>query len=140
MPFDDMLDDGKAEAGAATVAAARGIDAVKAFGEARQMVARNAGAMVDDGDFHPAALAAHGHFDPVLLGWTSREPILGTATSIVTVNGIFRPFALVDGRGVATWRLDGDRVQLTPFAHIAEAAARALDADAADVVRFLRPP
>ena len=43
-----------------------------------------------------------GAFDPLLLGWTSREPILGRNTSVVTVNGIFRPFALVRGRGVAT--------------------------------------
>ena len=32
--------------------------------------------------------------------------ILGPHTQLVTINGIFRPFALVDGRAVATWRLD----------------------------------
>ena len=44
-----------------------------------------------------------GAFDPVLLGWTSREPILGGPHELVTTNGIFRPFAMVDGRAVATW-------------------------------------
>ena len=42
-----------------------------------------------------------GAFDPVLLGWTSREQILGPHTELVTLNGIFRPFAMVKGRAVA---------------------------------------
>ena len=37
----------------------------------------------------------------MLLGWTSREDILGPHTHLVTVNGIFRPFAMVEGRAVA---------------------------------------
>jgi hypothetical protein len=44
-----------------------------------------------------------GAFEPVLLGWTSREAILGPHTYLVTRNGIFRPFALLDGRAAATW-------------------------------------
>src|SRR6185436_10800684 len=47
-----------------------------------------------------------GSYDPVLHGWVSREPILAGHAGIVTDNGLFRPFALVDGRAVATWRLD----------------------------------
>src|SRR4029077_497250 len=39
-----------------------------------------------------------GAFDPLLLGWTSRERVLGPHTHLVTMNGIFRPFALVKGR------------------------------------------
>ena len=43
----DMLDDGEAEAGAADRAAAARIDAVEALGEARDMVGRDALALVD---------------------------------------------------------------------------------------------
>ncbi len=78
-----------------------------------------------------------GSFDPVLHGWASREPILGVHQGIVTVNGIFRPFAVVGGRAVATWSLSGGRLAIQPFAPIAAAHQAALDADAADVMRFL---
>ena len=47
-----------------------------------------------------------GAFDPVLLGWRSRAEIVGDHRGIVTVNGIFRPIALVDGVAAATWGLD----------------------------------
>jgi hypothetical protein len=78
-----------------------------------------------------------GAFDPLLLGWCSREAILGENTSIVTVNGLFRPFALVRGRAVATWRLPGDEVEIEPFASLARGDAAALRADADDVLRYL---
>jgi hypothetical protein len=78
-----------------------------------------------------------GSFEPILLGWISREPLLGSHRSVVTVNGLFRPFALVRGRAAGTWRLRGGEVGLEPFARLAPADAAALEADAADVVRFL---
>ncbi|MDQ5820487.1 MAG: winged helix DNA-binding domain-containing protein [Actinomycetota bacterium] len=78
-----------------------------------------------------------GAFEPLLLGWTSREPLLGSHQGIVTDNGIFRPFALVRGRAVATWSLQGGQAELTQFGRLARADRAALDADAADVVRFL---
>ncbi len=78
-----------------------------------------------------------GSFDPLLHGWVSREPILGQHTGIVTVNGLFRPFALVEGRAVATWRLPGGVVELDWLAEVSAAAQEALAADAADVRRFL---
>ena len=56
-----------------------------------------------------------GAFDPVLLGWTSREDILGPHTELVTVNGLFRPFAMVEGRAVATWRLAKGKVAIEPL-------------------------
>jgi Winged helix DNA-binding domain len=77
-----------------------------------------------------------GPYDPVLLGWNSREDILGPHTELVTVNGLFRPFAMVEGRAVATWRLREGRVAIEPLARIPKAARAALDADAADVERF----
>lgn len=81
-----------------------------------------------------------GAFDPLLLGWCSREAILGPYQEIVTVNGLFRPFVLVRARAAGTWRLAGGRVVVTPFAPLAPADAEAVDVDAADVERFLAVP
>jgi Winged helix DNA-binding domain len=78
-----------------------------------------------------------GAFDPVLLGWTSREEIIGPHTSLVTRNGMFHPFALVSGRAVGRWRFPKGEVTLEPFEQISAAAATALEIDAADVARFL---
>ncbi len=78
-----------------------------------------------------------GPFDPVLLGWTSREEITGPHTQLVTTNGIFRPFAMVDGRAVATWRHTGGKVEIEPLGRISKTARSALDADAAAVEAFL---
>ena len=78
-----------------------------------------------------------GAFDPLLLGWTSREPVLGSHRGVVTVNGMFRPIALVGGRAAGTWSMSRGEVDLTPFGRLAHTDAAALDADAADVVRFL---
>jgi hypothetical protein len=78
-----------------------------------------------------------GAFDPLLLGWASREPITGPHKHIVTVNGLFRPFALAGGRAVATWTIAGGQVVLAPFAELDAKTQAALGADAADVTRFL---
>ena len=78
-----------------------------------------------------------GSYDPVLLGWTDRTPITGDHAGIVTVNGLFRPFALVRGRAAGIWRLAGGAIALDPFAPLAARDAAALDRDAADVTRFL---
>ena len=78
-----------------------------------------------------------GAFDPVLLGWTSREDITGPHTELITTNGLFRPFAMVDGRAVATWRLVKGRVEVEPLGRIAKQDRAVLDADAADVERFM---
>ena len=78
-----------------------------------------------------------GSFDPVLLGWVSREPLIGSHQSIVTVNGIFRPFALVRGQAAATWSMRGGKVVIEPFGPLEPDDEAALEAEAADVVRFL---
>jgi hypothetical protein len=100
----------------------------------------------DDGLVHlaarPPAAAVPGPrllgaFDPLLLGWTSRELILGPHTHLVTMNGIFRPFAMVKGRAVGTWRLNRGKVAVEPLGRIGKQASAALAADAADVERFM---
>jgi hypothetical protein len=78
-----------------------------------------------------------GAFDPLLLGWASRDPVTGPHKHIVTDNGLFRPFALAGGRAVATWTFAGGRVALKPFAPLDAGTKAALDAEAADVTRFL---
>jgi hypothetical protein len=78
-----------------------------------------------------------GAFDPVLLGWASREQILGGYQGIVTVNGLFRSFALVDGRAAGIWTWAQGAVALDSFSELPEATQAALAADARDVQRFL---
>lgn len=78
-----------------------------------------------------------GAFDPLLLGWTSRERVLGPHTHLVTMNGIFKPFALVKGRTAGTWGLARGRVTIEPLGKVSKAATAALAADAADVERFM---
>ena len=78
-----------------------------------------------------------GPYDPLLLGWSSRAALLGAHKGIVTVNGLFRPFALVEGRAVAIWRMSSGEVQIEPLSPIAPADAAALQAEASDVVRFM---
>lgn len=81
-----------------------------------------------------------GSFDPLLHGWTSREAVLGSHQGIVTVNGLFRPFALVRGRAVATWSLSAGEISLKPFGRLGSREQAALDREAEDVVRYLTPP
>ena len=58
----------------------------------------------------------------------------------MTVNGLFRPVALVDGRVVATWGLADGTVTIRALERIGAAARRALHTDALDVLRFLGLP
>lgn len=69
-----------------------------------------------------------GPFDPVLHGWTDRTWI--SSHDVVTVNGVFRACALVEGRVVATWRGDVELAPLEAF------DPGLLEAEAADVRRF----
>jgi len=77
-----------------------------------------------------------GPYDPLLLGWTSRDDVLGPHKHLVTVNGLFRPFALVRGRAAASWRMPRGEVVIEPFGRLGRADAAALDAEARDVERF----
>jgi hypothetical protein len=78
-----------------------------------------------------------GAYDPVLLGWTSREEIIGRHQMLVTNNGLFRPFAMVAGRAVATWRLAGGKVTIEHLEQVGKRDAAALQADAARVLEFV---
>ncbi len=78
-----------------------------------------------------------GAFDPLLLGWRSREALLGPHTSIVTTNGIFRPIALIRGRAAATWSLPRGEVRLEPLTRLTRQDTAALAREARDVARYL---
>ena len=78
-----------------------------------------------------------GAFDPLLLGWTSREEVVGPHKMLVTNNGIFRPFALVGGRAVSTWRFKAGKVTIEHLGKVTKKAAAALEADARAVEEFL---
>jgi len=78
-----------------------------------------------------------GAFEPLLLGWIDRTPLLGTNQAAITVGGLFKPFALVRGRAVGTWRLAGGEVEVEPFGRLSRDVRAALEADGEDVVRFL---
>jgi hypothetical protein len=78
-----------------------------------------------------------GSFEPCLLGWSSREDIVGGTQNLVTVGGMFHPFAMVRGRAVARWKILDGRLELDPFRRVAKADREALERDARDVERFL---
>jgi hypothetical protein len=80
-----------------------------------------------------------GSFEPVLLGWASRAATVGEHEARVISGGLFRGFAMVDGRAVAGWRLSGTSVQLEPYEEVAPEALEALRADGRAVAAFLGP-
>lgn len=80
-----------------------------------------------------------GAFDPLLLGWTSREEIVGPHRMLVTINGIFRPFALVKGKAVATWGFARGKVTIEHLGRVTKKDAAALEEDALEVERYMNP-
>jgi hypothetical protein len=80
-----------------------------------------------------------GPFDPLLLGWRSRSFVLGDPQEVLTVNGIFRPIALIKGRAAGTWTMPGGRVKLRLWEEHSQATMRALDREASAVEAYLEP-
>jgi hypothetical protein len=78
-----------------------------------------------------------GPFDPSLHGWVDRTPITGSHNDVITTNGLFRPFAMVEGRAAATWRFEDGRLRVEPLVALTEEIVAALEEDARDVERFL---
>ena len=79
-------------------------------------------------------------WDPVLVGWRSRESLLEHYPRRSSPEAHYRPFAYVHARAVATWSLRQGAVTIgEPFVSLKRTAEEALSADAADVVRFLLP-
>ena len=84
-----------------------------------------------------------GAFEPLLMGWRSREPVLGEHDARVVTGGIFRAFAFAPlaehpgGRPVAIWKFSRDGVELTPLQALDPSLADALAADGDAVLQFL---
>lgn len=84
-----------------------------------------------------------GAFEPVLMGWCSREPVLGEHDPRVVTGGVFRAFAFAPvaerpiGRAVATWKFRRDGVELSPFGRLDDMQRDALTRDGEELLRFL---
>jgi Winged helix DNA-binding domain len=120
------------------------------LGDARRGLAAIASGLADRDD-GLASLAAEegpavpdlrllGAFDPLLLGWASRELFLAPGGPVITSNGLFRPFVLVRGRGAALWTVTGGKVVTDELGPLTAPEQAALAAEAADVERFLARP
>ena len=119
-------------------------DARRGFAELGDELVQHADGLADipRTDVTPALPAPRllGAFDPLLLGWVSREPVVGSHQQVVTVNGLFRPVALVGGRVVGSWGLADGTVSIRPLEPLRRPVLRALRVDAHDVLRFLGLP
>jgi hypothetical protein len=78
-----------------------------------------------------------GAFDPLLVGWRDRTFVTGEHDATIINGGLFRPFGLIDGRLAAVWRLNAGRVEITPIADLERGCLAQLEAEAADVRRYL---
>ncbi|HEX2374619.1 MAG TPA: winged helix DNA-binding domain-containing protein [Actinomycetota bacterium] len=84
-----------------------------------------------------------GRFDDYLLGWRGRDLILdpGYTRRIQAGGGWIHPAVVVDGRVAGTWRARraGDRldVMVEPFGRLPPGCRPALEAEVADLGRFL---
>jgi hypothetical protein len=87
--------------------------------------------------FESAPVRLLGTFEPVLLGWCSREAILGSHVERVVRGGVFRPFALSEGRAVAAWGISGRALEVEAFEPLAPEVAHALATEQKAVLRFL---
>jgi Winged helix DNA-binding domain len=105
------------------------------LGDRSDGLAELASARQFEADMPPPRLL--GGFDAMLLGWASREPIIGSQPEIVTANGLFRPIALADGKAAAIWSYSAGEVTLDRFRPLSPETEAALAAEAIDVRRFL---
>jgi DNA glycosylase AlkZ-like len=77
-------------------------------------------------------------WDPLLVGWRSRESLLEHYPRRTSAEAHYRPFAYARARAVAIWSLSRGVVTIDkPFVPLKQAERQALAADADDVARFL---
>jgi hypothetical protein len=83
-------------------------------------------------------------FDEYLLGWRDRSPVARPDhwRKIHPGAGWYHPAALVDGRGVGTWkadlRPDVTRIEVRPFTRLSPAVRSGLQAEAEALGGYLR--
>jgi hypothetical protein len=84
-------------------------------------------------------------YDNYLVGYRDRGLFVSEQhRSTVYVGGVIKPTVLVDGRVAGIWRLTRERagasLSVHPFAPLSAAVRRAIEAEAADISRFLAVP
>jgi hypothetical protein len=77
-------------------------------------------------------------WDPVLVGWRSRDEMLALHPRLAEPAAHYQRFAYAGARAVGSWCLVGDAIAVEPFAPLPDTDASALAADASDLARFLR--
>lgn len=87
----------------------------------------------------PPLVRLLGAYDSYLLGYRDRELMLDQsfARLINAGGGVVRPALVADGKVLGTWRRDGPRLVVDPFAGLPAAVLRGLRAEAVDLGRFL---
>ena len=78
-----------------------------------------------------------GGFDPMLHGWASRDLFVTDHAAVVTMNGIFKPTALVEGRSVATWTMPKGQITVKLLEPISKRVRSVLRDEADDIARYL---
>jgi hypothetical protein len=79
-------------------------------------------------------------YDNYLIGYRERAFIEDGHRGRVYEGGVIRASVLVDGRIAGLWRVDRDRLVVTPFETYSARTRRAVESEAADVARFLGRP
>ena len=78
-------------------------------------------------------------FDEYLLGWRERDLVVPAKhwRQVNRGGGWIHPVVLFDGRAVATWRTEGDSLEISPFTRLAAAVRRGAEIEFRDIARFL---
>jgi winged helix DNA-binding protein len=87
----------------------------------------------------PPPVRLLGAFDPLLLGWRSRDLVLDDPQAVITTNGIIKPIVLIDGRAAGTWAMPEGRVSLRLWKAVNAAIAEALAVETTAVETYLCP-
>lgn len=83
-----------------------------------------------------------GHSDPYLSAYRSRAFVVpsGFEERVQEGEGVVNPVVLVDGAAVGTWGLEGDEVQVAPFAILPRGVGSLLRVETGELGRFLGQP
>jgi Winged helix DNA-binding domain len=115
--------------------ARRGLEAI-----ARELAETAGGRLELRGSPRPRSLPAPrllGPFEPVLLGWCSREFVVGAHEAAIINGGMFSAFALVNGEAAARWGMRDGRLWIKPFRALSPDELRALERDGQAVASYL---
>ncbi len=87
----------------------------------------------------PPPVRLLGAFDPLLLGWRSRDLVLDDPQAVITTNGIIKPIVLIEGRATGTWAMPDGRVSLRLWKAVNTAIADAVALETTAVETYLSP-